>query len=88
MRIHPKDIRTKNENNNKTRLGGTVKFKKRSLLIYVSTLFLISGLGAITVFKEFPLINSYLDNDSIKENIDVNLGFTVERNNNLYMQPF
>ena len=65
MRIHPKDIRTKNENNNKTPLGGAVKFNKRSLLIFISILFLISGLGAITVFKEFPLMRSWLENHGL-----------------------
>ena len=58
--------------------------KSKNLEIPV-TLFDLLTFKISSVVKEFPLVNSYLDNDYIIENSNINLGFTVERNNNLYM---
>ncbi|MAV63746.1 MAG: hypothetical protein CMG00_00975 [Candidatus Marinimicrobia bacterium] len=56
--------------------------KKLSLSL---TFFDILLFNISKTLNEFPLMNSYLSDDNIIKNNDISVGFTVDRNNNLFM---
>lgn len=49
------------------------------------TLFDLLSFKISISINKFPLVNSYLEKDNIIMNKNVNLGFTVEKDNNLFM---
>ena len=69
---------------NKNKIENLCKEKSSNLNLQIN----IADLFMFNISKtinDYLLLNSYLKNDEIIENKNVNLGFTVEKNNNLFM---